>query len=63
MALFLGLYECIVNHTLKDLLSETREDRAEVRLATMDEGESHILLAQYMAGIVARSSKKIKGEK
>ena len=28
----------------------------------MDEGESHILLAQYMAGMIAQSLKKIKGK-
>ena len=62
MALFPGLYECIVNHTLEDLLSKAREDHFEVSLATMDEGESHILLAQYMAGMIAQSLKKIKGK-
>ena len=28
----------------------------------MDEGESHILLAQYLAGMIAQSLKKIKGK-
>jgi len=62
MELFPGLYECIVNHTLEDLLSKAREDHVEVSLATVDEGESHILLAQYMAGMIAQSLKKIKGK-
>jgi len=47
---------------LEDLLSKAREDQVEVSLATMDEGESHILLAQYMAGMIAQSLKKIKGK-
>ncbi|MCP4295280.1 MAG: hypothetical protein GY786_06715, partial [Proteobacteria bacterium] len=55
MALFPGLYECIVNYAFEDLLSKARENQVEVRLATMDEGESHILLAQYMAGMIAQS--------
>jgi hypothetical protein len=63
MALFPGLYDCIVNHALEDLLSKAQEDHVEVSLATMDEGESHILLAQYMASMIAQSLKKIKGEK
>ncbi len=62
MTLFPGLYECIVNHALEDLLSKAQEDHIEVSLATMDEGESHILLAQYMAGMIAQSLKKIKGK-
>mgnify|MGYP001812848046 FL=1 len=60
MTLFPGLYECIVNHALEDLLSKAQEDHIEVSLASMDEGESHILLAQYMAGMIAQSLKKIK---
>jgi stalled ribosome rescue protein Dom34 len=62
LALFPGLYECIVNHALEDLLSKAREDQVEVSLATMDEGENHIMLAQYMAGMIAQSLKKIKGK-
>jgi hypothetical protein len=62
MALFPGLYECIVNHALEDLLSKAREDHVAVSLATLDEGESHILLAWYMAGMIAQSLKKIKGK-
>ena len=62
MTLFPGLYECIVNHALEDLLSKAQADHIEVSLATMDEGESHILLAQYMAGMIAQSLKKIKGK-
>jgi hypothetical protein len=63
MALFPGFYECFVNHALEDLSSKAREDLVEVSLATIDEGESHILLAQYMASMIAQSLKKIKGEK
>jgi hypothetical protein len=62
MALSPGLYECIVNHAMEDLLSKAREDHVEVSLATLDEGESHILPAQYMAGMIAQSLKKIKGK-
>ena len=62
MALFPGLYECNVNHALEDLLSKAREDHVAVSLATLDEGESHTLLAQYMASMIAQSLKKIKGK-